>query len=313
MNISNLNELLNTQILNEGSTLSVGGFALNLDEVKTSFAFFSNNKEEIKKAIEKGAFVIVCDQAIDIEDKEVYLLKSENLENAILRLLRFLCEEKECKFLFCSKKELEFCKVFNLKILHTNVFLDFTSLIKAKKGEIFCLDNENYLLKLCANFEILKAAQVQKFQNSSPFYSTLICNNLYFKNIKLPFIYTEIFAKFVLFLQENKLKIQMDLNKLELFKIYFINEAMQIVNFGTSSKAFIVVENEEELEFWQENFKGFFELKTALKNSLFCDFSYNEIKDLKNYKDFKYCLILENANDFENAFKISNDNTLKLF
>lgn len=313
MNISNLNELLNTQILNEGSTLSVGGFALNLNEVKESFAFFSNDKEEIKKAIEKGAFVIICDKLIDIKDKEIYLLKSENLENAILRLLRFLCEEKECKFLFCSKRELEFCKVFGLKTLYANAFLDFVSLTKAKKGEIFCLDNENYLLKLCANFEILKTPKMQKFQNSSPFYSTLICNDLYFKNLKLPFIYAEIFAKFVLFLQENKLKIQMDLNKLELFRIYFINEAMQIVNFGTSSKAFIVVENEEELEFWQENFKGFDELKIALKNSLFCDFSYNEIKDLKNYKDFTYCVLLENANDFENALKSSFDNTLKLF
>lgn len=313
MNISNLNELLNTQILNEGSTLSVGGFALNSNEVKPSFAFFSNNEEEIKKAIEKGAFVIVCDRIIDIKDKEVYLLKSENLENAILRLLRFLCEEKECKFLFCSKRELEFCKVFNLKILHANAFLDFTSLIRAKKGEIFYLDNENYLLKLCANYEILKTAKVQKFQNSSPFYSTLICNDLYFKNLKLPFIYTEIFAKFVLFLQENKLKIQMDLNKLELFKIYFINEAMQIVEFGTSSRAFIVVENEEELEFWQENFKDFKGFKTALRNSLFCDFSYNEIKDLENFKDFTYCVLLENANEFENAFKISNNSTPSLF
>ncbi|TEY03466.1 hypothetical protein [Campylobacter sp. US33a] len=314
MNISNLNELLNTQILNEGSTLSVGGFALNSSEVKPSFAFFSNDEEEIKRAVEKGAFVIVCDKIIDIKDKEVYLLKSENLENAILRLLRFLCEEKECKFLFCSKRELEFCKVFNLKILHANAFLDFTSLIRAKKGEIFCLDNENYLSKLCANYEILKAAKVQKFQNSSPFYSTLICNDLYFKNLKLPFIYTEIFAKFVFFLQENKLKIHFDLNKLNLFKIYFVNKAMQIVEFGTSSKAFIAVENEEELEFWQENFKGFGGLKSALKNSLFCDFSYSKISDLKQIKDFKYILVLlENFDEFENEFVKNANQEQKLF
>ncbi|HIC9227038.1 TPA: hypothetical protein ACW318_001532, partial [Campylobacter jejuni] len=298
MQISNLGELLNATLIHEGSVLSVEGFAINLNELKAGFAFFNNDKKEIVQAIKKGAYAIITENDIAIEDKDIFYFRVENLKQALVRFLRFFCEEKECKFLFCSKRELKFCKVFGLKTLYANAFLDFTSLIKAKKGEIFCLDNENYLLKLCANFEILKAAQVQKFQNSSPFYSTLICNDLYFKNIKLPFIYTEIFAKFVLFLQENKLKIQIDLNKLELFKIYFISEAMQIVNFGTSSKAFIVVENEEELEFWQENFKGFSELKTALKNSLFCDFSYNEIKDLKNYKDFTYCVLLENANDF---------------
>lgn len=89
---------------------------------------------------------------------------------------------------------------------------------------------------------------------------------------------------------------------------------MQIVEFGTSSKAFIAVENEEELEFWQENFKGFQGLKIALKNSLFCDFSYSKISDLKQMQDFKYILVfLENFDEFENEFVKNANQEQKLF
>ncbi|MCR2124777.1 hypothetical protein CUPS3778_06995, partial [Campylobacter upsaliensis] len=54
MKISNLSELLNAKVLNEGSMLSVGGFALNLQALKPTYAFFSNDEEELKEAVKKG-------------------------------------------------------------------------------------------------------------------------------------------------------------------------------------------------------------------------------------------------------------------
>ncbi|TKX30934.1 hypothetical protein [Campylobacter estrildidarum] len=313
MNISNLIELLNAKLIQEGSILSIGGFALSLDEVKPSYAFFCNDKNKTKEAIQKGAYAIIYEKDIKIIDKELYYLKVQDLENALFRLFRFLCEEKECKFLLCSKRELNFCKVFFLKTLYGNIFLDFNSLIKAKKGDFFCFNEKEYLLKIATHYETLENIKLTKFENSTPFYSSFICDDLYFKKLNLPFLYIEIFSQFVNFCKKNQLKIHFNLNNLDLFKIYFVNEAMQIVEFGTSTRAFIVLENEEEMEFWQEKFKDFNGFKTALKNSLFCDFSYNEIKDLKKFKDFTYCAVLANINDFENAFKISDTNTPSLF
>lgn len=105
MNISNLSELLNASMINEGSTLSVGGFALNLNEVKSSFAFFSNAQDEAAEAVKKGAFVIIFDKNIEVTDTEVFYLKVENLENALFRLLRFLCQNKELHFLLTKHNE----------------------------------------------------------------------------------------------------------------------------------------------------------------------------------------------------------------
>ncbi|MBK1971503.1 hypothetical protein [Campylobacter sp. TTU_617] len=292
MNISNLNELLNTKIINEGKVLSVEGFSLSLNEVKYAYAFFSNDENAIEEAIKKGAFVIIYEKEIPILDKEIFYLQSSNLETSIFRLLRFVCEEKECEFLLCNPNEIHFSKIFHLKNLQENIFLDFNSLIKADKNEIFCCGNENYILKLCANFIKLHKADFQLLESSSPFYSNLICENIYFKNLKLPFIYAQTFADFILFLQEKKHNIRFNLNKLDFFQIYFIYHNFTIAEFGKSDKALIFVFNENDFEFFRENFKNIKGFKCALKNSLFCDFSYSHIFDLKN-KDFKYCLILD--------------------
>ncbi|MBC8764662.1 hypothetical protein H7975_10530, partial [Campylobacter jejuni] len=64
MNISNLSELIHANMLNEGSVLSVTGFALSLHELKNGFAFFSNNKKEIIQAVQKGAFAIISEHEL---------------------------------------------------------------------------------------------------------------------------------------------------------------------------------------------------------------------------------------------------------
>lgn len=306
MNISNLNELLNTKIINEGKVLSVEGFSLNLNEVKYAYAFFSNDELEIKEAIKKGAFVIIYEKEIPILDKEIFYLQSQNLEVSIFRLLRFLCEEKEFKFLLCNPNEIHFAKAFYLKSLQENIFLDFNSLIKADKNEIFCSSNKNYILKLCANFDQLNQVNFALLESSSPFYINLICENIYFKNIKLPFIYAQIFANFISFLQEKKRDIRFNLNKLDFFQIYFIHYDFKPAEFGKSDRALIFVFNENDFEFFKENFKNIKGFKSALKNSLFCDFSYSHIFDLKN-KDFKYCLILDEHKNYIKDFCLQNE------
>ncbi|MCH5335967.1 MAG: hypothetical protein J1D99_00970 [Campylobacter sp.] len=314
MNISNLSELLNALVINEGSTLSVGGFALNLNEVKSSFAFFSNTQDEVEEAIKKGAFVVISDQNIKITDLEVFYLKVENLENALFRLLRFLCENKELHFLLTNHNEFNFSKAFYFKILSGNVFLDFELLSKAKKGDFFCFYDENYLLKFCVHYEKLKEVSYTILNHSSLFYTSLICEDLYFKNLNFPFIYAEFFAKFIAFLKEKKIKLDFNTNKLDFFKIYFVNETMQITKFGGSSKTFILVFNEMDFEFFEQNCKDIKGFKSSRKNSLFCDFSYNKIEDLKNFKSYTHCLVLaDNEEDFLNSFNPKKEKEPSLF
>ncbi|ECR2843439.1 hypothetical protein KOM84_001359, partial [Campylobacter jejuni] len=256
MQISNLGELLNATLIHEGSVLSVEGFAINLNELKAGFAFFNNDKKEITQAVKKGAYAIITENDITIEDKDIFYFRVENLEQALVRFLRFFCEDKECEFLLFKSYELSLCKAFYFNILKGNIFADFEKLIKAKKGEIFCYCEENYLNKLCAYSHSLKDANFTLLSRSSFFFTTLICENLYFKNLNLPFFYANSFAKIISFLKEKNQKIIFDFNKIDDFKIYFIDDKFEITPFGSSSQAFIVSNNQNTFEFWKEKFKN---------------------------------------------------------
>ncbi|EAL6918319.1 TPA: hypothetical protein SAS23_001439, partial [Campylobacter jejuni] len=130
MQISNLGELLNATLIHEGSVLSVEGFAINLNELKAGFAFFNNDKKEITQAVKKGAYAIITENDITIEDKDIFYFRVENLEQALVRFLRFFCEDKECEFLLFKSYELSLCKAFYFNILKGNIFADFEKLIK---------------------------------------------------------------------------------------------------------------------------------------------------------------------------------------
>lgn len=315
MNISNLNELLNTFIKNKGQISSIDGFAINSYDIKNRFALFSNNDEEIQKAIENGAYAIIYDKEdIQIQDKEIFYLKSNDLEEAILRLFRYKLEEKKCKILYLDKNEMNFCESFGFKKLLGNVFLDFESIVYSKENDFFCYDDLSYILKLSSYYEKFDYANYNLIKQGSVFFTSIVCENLLFKNMYFPYIYADIFAKYIKFCVKNNININFNKNKLDFFKIFFVNNENNICKFGSSNRAFILVFKDNDYLFFYEKFKNLKNFKTASKVHKNSDFYYENINDLKKFYDFKYCLILEKEEDFVKNFeKKDNENILSLF
>ncbi|MBT0821040.1 hypothetical protein KJQ67_07395, partial [Campylobacter lari] len=114
------------------------------------------------------------------------------------------------------------------------------------------------------------------------------------------------------FIESQKLPFSFNDKKLELFKAYFLNSKNEICAFGGSSRVILLVENEKDFDFIAQNFQGVKDFKIALKNSLFCDFSYANLNELKKFFDFKYCLIKENKEDFLEYF-LAQEKNISLF
>ncbi|MCV3411111.1 hypothetical protein L8T75_05505 [Campylobacter lari] len=312
MNISNFIELINAQVLNHGATSSVYDFSIDLNKVKQASVFFAKNNEQASFAIKLGAYVIVSEEKLSLEDKDVFYLQVDDLEKAIFRLFRFLCEEKSYEFLYCNHIELKFAKAFNFKVLRSNILLDFDLLKNSKEKTFFCSDDEKFILKLKSNFHTLKACKYEILGSKSLFQTSLLCKNLYFKDLKFAFFYADVFASFIEFIESQKLPFSFNDKKLELFKAYFLNSKNEICAFGGSSRVILLVENEKDFDFIAQNFQGVKDFKIALKNSLFCDFSYANLNELKKFFDFKYCLIKENKEDFLEYF-LAQEKNISLF
>ncbi|MCV3425632.1 hypothetical protein L8W60_00005, partial [Campylobacter lari] len=215
MNISNFIELINAQVLNHGATSSVYDFSIDLNKVKQASVFFAKNNEQASFAIKLGAYVIVSEEKLSLEDKDVFYLQVDDLEKAIFRLFRFLCEEKSYEFLYCNHIELKFAKAFNFKVLHSNILLDFDLLKNSKEKTFFCSDDEKFILKLKSNFHTLKACKYEILGSKSLFQTSLLCKNLYFKDLKFAFFYADVFASFIEFIESQKLSFCFNDKKLE--------------------------------------------------------------------------------------------------
>ncbi|STA74041.1 ferrochelatase [Campylobacter lari] len=302
MNISNFIELINAQVLNYGATSSVYDFSIDLNKIKQAGVFFAKNQEQASYAVKLGVYVIVSEEKLKLEDKEVFYLQVDNIEEAIFRLFRFFCEEKSYEFLYCNNIELKFAKAFNFKILNSNILLDFDLLKNSKEKTFFCSSDENFILKLKSNFHTLKSCEYEILGCKSLFQTSVLCKNLYFKELKFAFFYVDIFASFIDFIEEQKLPFSFNDKKLELFKAYFLNSKNEICVFGGSSRVILLVENEEDFDFIAQKLQNIKDFKIALRNSLFCDFSYSHLKELKKITDFKYCLIKDNQEDFVSYF-----------
>ena len=302
MNISSLNELLQTQIINEGSPSSVLGFARKLSQLKNGYAFFSNDDEEIKEAVKLGAFVIVSEKDCEIIDKEVFYLQAKSLKKSIAKLLRFLSEEKKIEFLLCKGLELDFCEAFGVKVLNGELLEDFDTLISAKNSAFFAFDDEDYLLQFCALCDKIAEFKEAKITYNSLFYSQIQLENDKIFKLKLCFAYAQIFANFANFMALKGKKNILNEKKLNFYQVFFVDNTNTIKDFGKTSRAFITVQDRRHFAFLSEalaNVRGFV---IADRENLFCDFAYRELAELKGFTSFRYCLVQADENEFEATF-----------
>lgn len=302
MNISSLNELLQTQIINEGSPSSVLGFVRKLSQLKNGYAFFSNDDEEIKEAVKLGAFVIVSEKDCEIIDKEVFYLQAKSLKKSIAKLLRFLSEEKKIEFLLCKGLELDFCEAFGVKVLSGELLEDFDTLISAKNSAFFAFDDEDYLLQFCALCDKIAEFKEAKITYNSLFYSQIQLENDKIFKLKLCFAYAQIFANFANFMALKGKKNILNEKKLNFYQVFFVDNTNTIKDFGKTSRAFITVQDRRHFAFLSEalaNVRGFV---IADRENLFCDFAYRELAELKGFTSFRYCLVQADENEFEATF-----------
>ena len=70
----------------------ISGLATNSNEVKKNFIFFavrgnkSNGENFIKKAIHKGAVVIVCSNKYNLKNNDIFLIRTDNVRKLLSKI-----------------------------------------------------------------------------------------------------------------------------------------------------------------------------------------------------------------------------------
>jgi ferrochelatase len=265
MIIENLAQICSGYLLKEPLVKAVTSFTCRSDKVTCGGAFFATEgtKEGISEALKNGAYAIIHEQNIQIDDNEIAWIKVDSIERAMIRFMRFLVETNEINAVYMDVLQFDMLNSFKLQFKNillsdnvSEVFLKITDL--EPKSYIFS-KNKELLEQISPQFESIdERAEATILQSHSIFKTTFVCAENYFKDFMIPHLFISEFAAIIAFLKKKSLEFKIDsMEKNGHFEPIFVNTALEARPFGSTHQA-IIIETDERLfereEEWIKNY-----------------------------------------------------------
>jgi len=116
MKIKDIVNLTAGELLSNPTVEAVEFTTLYLSKVKLGSLFISNSNQEIKEAINKGAYAIIFSEAsIEIFDREVAWIRVDDIKSATIKIIRYLLIDKDTTLYLLNKIEFSLIKMILLK------------------------------------------------------------------------------------------------------------------------------------------------------------------------------------------------------
>lgn len=301
------------------------------DKIKRGDLFLDiyNSLENQREAAEKGAFSIISEEIFKIIDEEIAWIEVDSLRLACVKLARYefskknshiiLLDDISQEILLNSTRNLEFVKLSSdvhktlITILGSGENVKYTC---SDERLAFSLDPDCHKISCRFDLEVLDL--------KSPFYTSFICNNKFYHDIKIPKIFAKKLCSVITYLNNNN--IEHNIQKLHLnkhFSSVFVDYGLNKKEFGQGEKVVIFENDMEKLELEikhlsefsnqyitciPKRYRNYF---TNHKNIILFS-TIEEIEDIIR-KDFRYILIFGKKNNYEGIFKVKQEDYRSLF
>jgi len=250
MTFENLAKLTHAKLVNEPAITSFDAIVFEPEKVKMGDLFIGRDPEQVKKALARGAYAILSDRKIPVYDEEVGWLRCENIESALVSLLRYYLSQKTLTFVCFDPVSVALMQKVahreNLLFLADNIETNFHRLMDADPGSIVVGSDENFIRQVYPAYTIIEPP----VENSiSVFKSTLLQSSFYYRehlyeNIKVPELFLPQLAKILDFLQTHA--IPFDVYKCDYtpwFYPLFVTKRLQLKPFGTTPLTLIITKD----------------------------------------------------------------------
>ncbi|RXJ98357.1 peptidoglycan synthetase [Arcobacter sp. CECT 8986] len=265
MKVSSIIDITDGEVLNSPSISFIYNIKQCASKVKEGDLFVAKNPNDIQLAINNGAFAILVDSYITVTDFEIAWIKVDNLDEAIIKLIRFRLSSYDLKVFSCD--EITFNYIKYLKPLNKTDLKLIESIDDALKvlddieiNNILIFKNAPFMNKLYPQNSTIEFADTKKLKNiiqHTIFETSFTYNDLFFQKVRVPKIYIDKFLTAFDFLD-----CELDFSKLkncELLRPIFVDRFINQVEFGKSNKFLILQNNlsliENEILYLKENFK----------------------------------------------------------
>lgn len=319
MKISALTDIVEGTLLNTPAISFVTQIHTDLRKLNDGDAFFTDNQDDLNKAIKKGIFAIIVDFIPPISDSEIAWIKVEDLRKAKTNILRYYLLQKNTSFIHIDDIFYQFLNLFKTKeliaktiILKDDITKDFETLYNYENNKTIFCTNLKFLQDISPNVNRLtyKDYDIKNLTIHSLFEVSFSYKDRFFEHIRLPKVYLNHFLQ-IAELFEYKIDLKR-LNGFELFKPIFINKSTQIVPMGQTNRFILANTNDDisnkEIDFLKQ-FYSYAVLIVIDITSFSDDEIFSQIKRLNfnalylKGKDIKHINnILEQNNSLEKLF-----------
>ena len=301
MKISSIVDIVDGELLNSPSISFINNISSDANKVKTSDMFIAKNIEDLKIALQNGAYAVIFEKDFEVIDNEIAFIKVKNLELALLKIVRYKLSTLKIKSYFCTDETFDMLKLYQnnhtkpIFLISKNIEKAFKFIDDIKDGDILISKNKKLLESIYPDIkEFEKKLDENSIKNlikHSLFELSFSYKDIYFSKLRLSKIYLNSFLNIYDFFKGN-----IDISKLKLysnFKAIFIDKDFQPIDSGKSDSFIICQTN-----------KNLIPIEIAyLKN----EFKYAKTIFVSNYKisflDEKEQIIINNIEDLKNILK----------
>lgn len=301
MKISSIVDIVDGELLNSPSISFINNISSDANKVKTSDMFIAKNIEDLKIALQNGAYAVIFEKDFEVIDNEIAFIKVKNLELALLKIVRYKLSTLKIKSYFCTDETFDMLKLYQnnhtkpIFLISKNIEKAFKFIDDIKDGDILISKNKKLLESIYPDIkEFEKKLDENSIKNlikHSLFELSFSYKDIYFSKLRLSKIYLNSFLNIYDFFKGN-----IDISKLKLysnFKAIFIDKDFQPIESGKSDSFIICQTN-----------KNLIPIEIAyLKN----EFRYAKTIFVSKYKisflDEKEQIIINNIEDLKNILK----------
>lgn len=253
MKINQIVELMQGELKNIPAVDSFDGVSFSLSGLKKGSLFFARNNNEIDAAVSMGAYGIVYEQEVSINDNEIAWIRVKDLQESLMRLLRFFLLTKEIDAFCLKDREFEifsqictdsstFCHSSDLEVLLEKIFnsnLDIKHIVFPESKPLeYLLDFTPSIVPQKSDIDVRVATLFDM-----RFYYKLSQYHLY-----LPVLFINDLKAVLYFCETYHIDFDLNLfSKLESVCPNFIDFTPKLLEYGESER--VVIAQEQFLEF----------------------------------------------------------------
>ena len=329
MKISSIVDIVDGELLNSPSISFINNISSDAKKVKTSDMFIAKNIEDLKIALQNGAYAVIFEKDFEVIDNEIAFIKVKNLELALLKIIRYKLSTLKIKSYFCTDETFDMLKLYQnnhtkpIFLISKNIEKAFKFIDDIKDGDILISKNKKLLESIypdSKDFEKkLDENNIKNLIKHSLFELSFSYKNIYFSKLRLSKIYLNSFLNIYDFFKGN-----IDISKLKLysnFKAIFIDKDFQPIESGKSDSFIICQTNKNlipiEITYLKNEFKYAKTIFVSKYEISFLDekeqIIINNIEDLKNIlKNLKFnCVYLIGFTNQESFEFLQNSQKLQ--